>query len=224
MSNIFAYSIGKKLIMSLAGLFLITFLVVHLGINLLLVFSDSRDMFNIAAHFMASNIAIKVFEIVLFGGFLIHMLYGVITWLQNYIARGADRYKVSNNAQTSFFSKYMIHTAIIVGIFLVLHLMDFYIKAKFLGEAPVVMINGKELHDLGLLVIRRFQIGWVVGVYIVALLGLAFHLHHGFQSAFQTIGFNHEVYTPVIKVIGLFYSILIPAGFIFIALYTYYHF
>jgi succinate dehydrogenase / fumarate reductase cytochrome b subunit len=102
--------------------------------------------------------------------------------------------------------------------------MDFYIKAKFLGEAPVVIVNGKELHDLGLLVIQRFQIGWVVGVYIVALLGLAFHLHHGFQSAFQTIGFNHEVYTPVIKVIGLLYSIIIPAGFIFIALYTYYHF
>ena len=75
MSNIFNSSIGKKLMMSLMGLFLITFLIVHLGINLLLIFYKSREPFNVAAHFMSTNIVIRILEVVLFGGFLLHIIY-----------------------------------------------------------------------------------------------------------------------------------------------------
>jgi succinate dehydrogenase / fumarate reductase cytochrome b subunit len=121
MSNIFASSIGKKLIMSLAGLFLIVFLVVHLSINLSLIFSDSREIFNKAAHFMSSNILIKIFEFILFGGFILHMFYGLFLQIKNWIARGR-RYRIENFSQTSFFSKFMILTVIMS--FLVLHLMD----------------------------------------------------------------------------------------------------
>ena len=215
-------SIGKKLIMSLAGIFLLSFLIVHLGINLLLVIFKSRDAFNIAAHFMATNIVIKVFEIVLFGGILIHAIYGIIVSLQNMAARGPVRYAKTYNSQTSFFSKFMFHTAVIIGIFLVLHLMDFYIKSKFFGAAPEIQINGKPYHDLGLLVEKRFEIGWVVVFYCVALLGLGFHLHHGFQSAFQTLGINHKTYTPVIKKIGILYTIVVTVGFILIPLFFYF--
>ncbi|MBN1116078.1 MAG: succinate dehydrogenase cytochrome b subunit [Bacteroidales bacterium] len=220
MSNIFSFSVGKKLIMSLMGLFLIAFLVVHLGINLTLIFCDTTDNFNIAANFMGTNIVVKVMEITLFGGFFLHIIYGLILSIQNMIARPVN-YKVANNSQTSFFSKYMFHTAVIIGIFLVLHLFDFYIKAKFLHGAESVIINGEEMHDLGALVIERFQILWVDIVYIVALLGLAFHLHHGFQSAFQTIGLNHPVYTPIVKGLGLAYTILVPLGFILIPVIIY---
>lgn len=221
MSNIFSSSVGKKLLMSLAGLFLIIYLIIHLGINLLVLCNDPES-FNRAAHFMGTNPVIRVMEFVLFSGFLIHMIYGVIVSIQNWIARPVG-YKKNNNSQTSFFSKYMFHTAVIVTIFLVLHLLDFYIKAKFLGEVPdITYDDGKTMHNLGVLVITRFKIGWVVIVYVVALLGLGFHLHHGFQSAFQTIGMNHPVYTPIIKAVGLIYTIVVSAGFILIPIVAYF--
>jgi succinate dehydrogenase / fumarate reductase cytochrome b subunit len=220
MSNIFSSSVGKKLIMSLAGLFLISFLIVHLVINLL-IFKDSPEAFNKAAHFMGTNPIIKVMEIVLFGGFLLHMFYGVIVTIQNWIARPIG-YKVSNDSQTSFFSKYMLHTAVVITIFLVLHLFDFYIKAKFIGVVQEISYDGKPYHDLAALVIARFKIWWVDLVYILALLGLGFHLHHGFQSAFQTLGLNHPVYTPLIKNFGLIYTILVTFGFICIPLLVYF--
>lgn len=222
MGNMFKSSIGKKLIMSLAGLFLITFLVVHMGINLLLIFSDSTDSFNIAAHFMATNPIVKIMEITLFGGFLLHMIYGVIVSVQNMVARGSVRYKVSNNSQLSIFSKYMFHTAIIITIFLVIHLVDFYLKAKLFHGAEEVTINGVDMHNLGALVVAKFQIGGYVAFYVLSLLLLAFHLHHGFQSAFQTLGINHKKYTPAIKTLGVLYSIFIPLGFIAIPIVIYF--
>jgi len=222
MGNMFNTSIGKKLIMSLAGIFLLSFLAVHLAINLSLVFYNSTDYFNLAAHFMATNSIIKVMEIILFGGFILHMLYGAIVSIQNTKASGIFRYKISNNSQLSFFSKYMFHTAVIITIFLVIHLANFYIKSKFLHGAEEIIIKGKKMHDLGALVIEKFQILPYSVFYIVALLILAFHLHHGFQSAFQTLGINHKIYTPIIKTIGVIYSILIPLGFIVIPVYIYF--
>ncbi|NJK84953.1 MAG: hypothetical protein HC906_02240 [Bacteroidales bacterium] len=82
--------------------------------------------------------------------------------------------------------------------------------------------NGKVYHDLGALVFERFKIGWVVLVYVVMLFGLGFHLHHGFQSAFQTLGLNNKKYTPAIKVFGVFYSVLITAGYIAIPVIIYF--
>lgn len=221
MSTMFKFSVGKKLIMSLAGLFLITFLAVHLAINLLLLFCDSTDSFNKAAHFMVTNPVIKVMEIVLFGGFFIHMIYGVILSVQNLLARPV-KYKIGNNSQLSFFSKYMLHTAIIVTIFLILHIFDFYIKSKFLGEVNDVIIDGETYHDLGQLVIQRFSMLGVVIFYVVTLFGLGFHLHHGFQSAFQTLGLNHPVYTPIIKGLGIVYTVLVTIGFMAIPVTIYF--
>ncbi len=203
------------------GLFLVVFLLVHLGINLLLVIFESRDYFNIAAHFMGTNILIKVFEIVLFGGFILHIIYGLIVQIQNWFARPVA-YAKTHPSQTSFFSKYMIHTAVIIGIFLVIHLFDFYLKAKFFGGVPDVEIHGKTYHDLGLLVIEKFQLGWVVVFYIAAFLFLGFHLLHGFQSAFQTFGLDHKRLTPLIKATGIVYTVIVVSGFILIPLLIYF--
>jgi len=221
MSNIFKFSVGKKLIVSLAGLFLITFLIVHLGINMLLIFMESNEAFNKAAHFMATNKIIKSMEIILFGGFLVHIIFSVVVNIQNMLARPIG-YKVKNNSQTSFFSKYMFHTAFIIAIFLVLHLFDFYLKAKLFGDIGEVIYDGEHYHDLGTLVIARFKIWWVDVIYIIALLALGFHLHHGFQSAFQTIGLNHPVYTPIVKAIGVIYSVIVTVGFISIPIVIYF--
>jgi succinate dehydrogenase / fumarate reductase cytochrome b subunit len=222
MSNIFNSSIGKKLMMALAGLFLSVFLLVHLGINLTLILFEDPRIFNIAAHFMASNIIIKVFEVVLFGGIFLHIIYGLIVQVLNWIARG-KRYKVYNNAQTSFFSKFMIHTALIILVFLVIHMFDFYFKAKFgHGHVEEVVYNGKHYHDLGSMVIEKFRILWVDVFYIACFLFLGFHLIHGFQSAFQTLGLNHSVYSPLIKALGLIYSFIVVAGFSAIPLVVYF--
>jgi len=212
-------SIGKKLIMSLAGLFLISFLCVHLGINLL-VLLENNTYFNKAAHFMASNKVIKVFEIILFLGFILHIIYGLILQIQNWLARPV-RYKVENlTNQTSFFSKYMIHTAIIIFIFLVLHLLDFYFEAKFWGEPPIDPLSG--VPDMAAMIEEEFQHTWVVIIYVVCFIFLAFHLNHAFQSAFQTLGMNHNKWTPLIKFLGLMYSILVPLGFALISIIIYF--
>lgn len=222
MSNIFTSSVGKKFIMSLAGLFLIIFLVLHLSINITLILFKTPETFNKAADFMENNLFIKIMEVILFGGILLHMIYGAVLQIQNLLARPV-RYRKANYSQTSFFSKYMLHTAIILTIFLVIHLLDFWIKNEFLGEVhDITYANGKTYHDLGALVIERFQIGWVVILYVVLLLGLGFHLHHSFQSAFQTLGLNHKTYTPVIKVLGVIYSIVVAGGFISIPVVIYF--
>ena len=213
-------SLTKKFVMAFAGLFLITFLFVHMGINLL-VLLPSTDAFNIAAHFMGTNILIKVFEVVLFGGFFIHIIYGLILQVQNWMAR-PNRYKVEGWSHTSPFSKFMIHTAVIIFIFLVIHLADFYFKAKFFGGVDEVMIDGKPYHDLGALVLAKFQmIGFVIG-YIVAFIILGFHLHHGFQSGFQSLGLNHTKYTPLIKSLSTLVSIVLAVGFSIIPLVIYF--
>jgi len=221
MSNIFTSSIGKKLMMSLAGLFLVVFLLVHLGINLMLIFSGSREMFNKAAYFMSNNVVVKIMELVLFGGFLLHMFYGVVIQMQNWFAR-PDRYKKDNYSQTSFFSKFMIHTAAIITVFLVIHLLDFYFKAKIFGDVPLVYYEGKEYHDLGIMVIEKFKLGGYVIFNIACFLFLAFHLLHGFQSAFQSLGLNHRLYTPLIKALGVIYTVIVTAGFILIPVYIYF--
>jgi succinate dehydrogenase / fumarate reductase, cytochrome b subunit len=215
-------SITKKVIMALAGLFLISFLLVHLGINLTMLIPNSgREIFNKAAHFMGTNSLIKVFEVVLFGGFIIHILYGLVLQLQNWRARPLG-YKVQATTQLSYFSKFMIHTGILIFIFLIIHMIDFYFKAKFADVVPSVTYDGKPYHDLGDLIIKKFQIpGFVIG-YIVAFLFLGFHLHHAFQSAFQSMGWNHSKYTPFIKNLSLIISVIIPLGFTIIPLIIYF--
>jgi len=217
MSNFFTSSIGKKLIMSLFGLFLIVFLVVHLGINLCLLRNDGGVWFTNAAHFMGTNYIVKVFEVVLMGGFLVHMVWGVMLWFQNLGARGGKGYAVTNNSQTSFFSKYMIHTGVIILAFLVLHFVNFYFKK--LGLVPVTNVLEGTEPDFYKDAIELFTQPLYSWVYIGFFVFLAFHLNHAFQSAFQTMGINHPTYTPIIKACGLIYSIVIPVGFAIIPIY-----
>ena len=220
MSSIFTSSIGKKLLMSLAGIFLIIFLLVHLGVNLLIVIFDDPMVFNKAAHFMSNNILIKIFEIALFGGFLLHIIYALILQIQNWIAR-PKRYNKANYSNTSFFSKFMIHTAMITLVFLVIHFMDFYIKAKF-GHASEVMVDGVAYHDFASEVIDKFKVLPFVIFYIAAFVFLGFHLVHGFQSAFKTLGMDHKKYTPTVQFLAIIYSSIVVGGFSFIPVYIYF--
>ena len=201
-------SITKKVLMALAGLFLVTFLCVHLGINLMLLRDDGGRTFSTAATFMGTNPLIKVFEIVLFAGFLLHILFGILVSFQNRAARPSP-YVCSNNSDTSFFSKYMFHTGIIVFLFLVLHFIDFYfIKIGLVAPPP-----GIESHDFYHRTLLLFSTPWYSLLYIVCFVFLGIHLNHAIQSAFQTLGWNHSKYIGAVKFIGTAYSVFIAAGF-----------
>ncbi|MEI6749074.1 MAG: succinate dehydrogenase cytochrome b subunit [Bacteroidales bacterium] len=212
--NLSYSSVTKKIIMALAGLFLISFLVVHLSINLLMLLNDGGALFTEAVHFMTTNPLIKVFEIVLFGGFLIHILIGIIIQVYNWMAR-PNRYKVEGFSHTSFFSKYMIHTGAIVFVFLIIHFSNFYFVKLGLVEPPA----GVKPHEFYTMAQLLFSSDLYSILYIILMVFLGFHLQHAFQSAFQTLGLTHSKYTPVIKAIGTIYSIVVPAGFAIIPLY-----
>ena len=207
--------------MSLAGIFLIVFLLVHLVVNLLVIIYKDPMVYNKAAHFMSSNILIKIFEIILFGGFLLHIIYALILQVQNWIAR-PKRYLKANYSNTSFFSKFMIHTAVITLVFLVIHFMDFYIKAKF-GHAAEIMVDGVAFHDFAAEIEDKFKILPFVIFYIAAFIFLGFHLIHGFQSAFKTLGLDNKKYTPVIQVLAILYSTVVVAGFSVIPVIIYFN-
>jgi succinate dehydrogenase / fumarate reductase, cytochrome b subunit len=218
MSNFFTSSIGKKVVMSLAGLFLMSFLVVHLSINLMLMRNDGGEWFKAGVHFMTTNPLIKIMEFVLFGGFLVHILWAAILTLQNMLARKTG-YAKTHASQTSFFSKYMVHTGVIVFLFLCLHFVNFYFVKLGLTKAPEGAMAVENSHDFYAMAINLFTNKIYSVIYMVFMILLSFHLHHAFQSAFQTLGLNHLKYTPIIKFVGWAYSILVPLGFAAIPVY-----
>ena len=209
-------SLTKKYIMALAGLFLMTFLVIHLAINLCLLRDDGGEWFNAAAHFMGTNYIIKFFEIFLFAGILIHILMGIILQIKNWMSRPVG-YKSGNKSTTSFFSKYMIYTGAVVFVFLFIHFINFYFMKMGWVEKTFTM-NGDE-PDFYLVAKALFANSTYSVLYIVLICVLGFHLNHAFQAAFQTLGINHPVYTKCIKGFGTFYSILIVVGFNIIPVY-----
>ncbi|PKP32872.1 MAG: succinate dehydrogenase [Bacteroidetes bacterium HGW-Bacteroidetes-17] len=216
-------SITKKVTTAIAGLFLIMFLMVHLGINLFIlpITENHQEMFAAAAHFMGTNWIVKVFEIVLMGAILIHVILGFILQFQNWAARGQQQYKVRSRSTTSFMSRYIIYTGIMILLFLAVHFYNFYFIKLGLVAAPDIanIAHPQEEHFYELAVyLFTNEIGYSV-LYIVSFIFLGIHLNHAFQSAFQTLGLNHKKYTPAIKIIGNLYSIIIPIGYMMIPLY-----
>jgi succinate dehydrogenase / fumarate reductase cytochrome b subunit len=208
MNKILFSSISKKIVMATAGLFLLLFLPVHLLINFMLLKSDPEP-FNKAAHFMATFPLVKVFEIVLIGAIIIHITWGIMLQIQNWLARPVG-YVSGNKAETSFFSRFMIWTGSSVLIFLVLHFFNFYFVK--LGLVP------GDAEDFYSIAHNLFKIPMYNYIYLACFTLLGFHLYHALGSAFKTLGLNHRIWTPVVNVIALIYAILLPAGFAFISI------
>jgi succinate dehydrogenase / fumarate reductase cytochrome b subunit len=208
--NAFSSSIGKKLIMGITGLFLVLFLIVHCFINALIFINDGGLTFNIGAHFMASNWLIRAGEIVLFVGLIAHIVQGARLTFQNQAARPV-KYAVSNgNANSKWYSRSMGLLGTLLLIFLIVHLSNFWVVSRFTG-IPTTDANGHE--DLFAVMKETFKNIWIVVLYVLAMVSLAYHLLHGFSSAFQTLGWNHKKYTPFIKGVGVWYSIIIALLF-----------
>ncbi|MCB9244850.1 MAG: succinate dehydrogenase cytochrome b subunit [Flavobacteriales bacterium] len=205
----FTSSIGRKIVMSLTGLFLITFLIVHLGVNLLTLVS--AELFNEASHFMATNPLIQAMQYVLALGFVLHISQGIILQIRNKQARPQNYAMNKPATNSSWSSRSMILTGLLILLFLILHLKDYFWVMKF-GEMPA----GQTDYDL---VTGLFQNKLYTLIYVASFILLGFHLDHGFQSAFQSAGVNHRKYTPMIRKIGRVYSLLMALGFSLIALY-----
>ena len=208
--NALSSSIGKKFIIGITGLFLISFLIVHCGINALIFINDGGLTFNVGAHFMATNWIIRAGEIVLFIGLLAHIFQALRLTLQNQKARPVKYAVNDGKANSKWYSRSMGLLGTLLLIFLVVHLKDFWVVSRFTG-IPTVDANGHE--DLYAVMREKFQDPVRVAVYILAMISLCYHLLHGFASAFQTMGWNHSKYNGIIKGAGIWYSIIISILF-----------
>lgn len=222
MSNEFSKtSVGRKILMAASGLFLLVFLLQHFIINLLSVIGENA--FNEASHFMGTNPLIQfAMQPILIFGVVFHLIMGIILELKNSAARPV-KYAYNNaKANSSWMSRNMIITGIMVMLFLGLHFYDFWfpeIKTKFIdGDMSGLTANGDGYRYFEELK-HKFVNPIRVGVYCLAFVFLSLHLLHGFQSAFQSVGFRHKKYTPLIQKLGKLYAIVIPVGFIFIAIF-----
>ena len=202
--------------MSLTGIFLILFLVVHLSGNFQLLLDDGGEKFNKYAKFMGSNPLIQFVAIGNYIFIALHTIQGLMIWAKNRAARGVP-YKVRNHSTSTFSSRNMAGLGMVILIFILIHLWQFWFQMKF-GDLPMATYDGEPVKNLFVTVEYAFQQWYFVVFYVVAMIVIGFHLWHGFQSAFQTLGLNHKKYTPLLRFLGKAYSVVVPAGFALIPL------
>lgn len=215
----FGSSIGRKYAMAASALFLIIFLLQHFAINFTSVFSE--QVFNDLSHFMGTNPLVQfAMQPLLIFGVVFHFIMGFVLEIKNRQAREVKYAQYNGGANASWTSRNMILSGAVILAFLGLHFYDFWIPeiaTKYVEGDLSGMVNGKfrYYHEM----VEKFHDPVRVGIYCLSFVLLSLHLLHGFQSAFQSVGVNHNKYTPMIKKLGNLYAIVIPVGFIFIALF-----
>ena len=222
MSKFLTASIGRKFVMSLSGIFLMAFIAVHLSLNLLLIFDDSGDLFNEGAHFMATNPLIKIMEPILGLGFVIHIIWSFLVEYENWKARPVKYAKKNMSGASSWASRNMLILGALVLVFLVIHIIDFFVKMKFTGHPLLeeTMVNGVHMENAYALVSGAFINSTLLSVlYIVGGILLGLHLSHGFWSSFQTLGLNNKFWLKRWQVIAKIYAWVVAVGFSVIPLY-----
>ncbi|MGB3465762.1 MAG: succinate dehydrogenase cytochrome b subunit [Cyclobacteriaceae bacterium] len=223
--DIFSSTIGRKIAMALSAFFLMIFLLQHLTINMTSVFS--AELFNELSHFMGTNPVVQfLLQPVLIFGVVFHFVMGFILEIKNNKARAISYAKNNASANSSWFSRNMIWTGLFILFFLVFHFKDFWIHEitiKYVKGDMSGLINPESV-DSGFRyyqeVVAMFENPLRVLVYVLAFVFLAMHLLHGFNSSFQSVGINNK-YTDSLQKVGVAYAILVPLGFIFIAVYHY---
>lgn len=217
--QVFTSSIGKKLVMAFTGIFLILFLLVHVSINACifadLFVNDDGAMFNKSAHFMGGTVLIRILEVGLFAGIFLHIIQGLVLEFDNRGKRSKGYAVPMGNRGSKWYSRSMGLLGTILLIFMVLHWYHFWIPARFTGQEYLtdVTYNGVEMHNMFNLMQFTFSHLWVVIVYVLACISLSYHLLHGFQSSFRTVGVYNNKWMALIKSVGVVYSILVPFVF-----------
>ncbi|MBS1937464.1 MAG: succinate dehydrogenase cytochrome b subunit [Bacteroidetes bacterium] len=212
--GLFGSALAKKYWMALTGLFLITFLVVHAAINAMIFFNDGGVTFNKWAHFMGTNLIIRTMEIVLFAGLVLHVVDGIVLTAQNRAARPVNYAFAKHNANSRWYSRSMAILGILILLFLVVHLANFWVKTRHIaGSMEPYGVDAAGRENLFALMGDVFSYPLVVVVYVLGCFSLFWHLLHGFKSAFQSLGLNHRQYNGIISFVGAAFSIVVPLLF-----------
>ena len=204
--------------MALTGIFLITFLLVHVGLNAC-IFADWTDptddgqMFNKAAHFMGSTIITRILEIVLFAGFIIHIIQGYVIEAKNRHMRGTNYRKDLGNRGSAWMSRSMALLGTIIFLFLVVHISKFWWSSRITHDMDQVTYNGVQMHNVFLRMFEVFQEPLIVLLYLVGVAALGFHLLHGFHSSFRSMGVHNKKYLNMLKTLGYGFTVLVCVGF-----------
>lgn len=215
-SHFFTSAIGRKFVMALTGIFLITFLLVHVGLNACIFAdlgwinpADNGEMFNKAAHFMGSTIVTRILEIVLFVGFIIHIIQGYVVEANNRARRGQGYQIGLGSRGSTWMSRSMAILGTLIFMFLILHISKFWWSSRVTHDLAPANYNGVKMHDLYLRMYEVFQSPVIVIIYVLSVLFLAFHLWHGFHSAFRSMGVHNKKYLNLLKVLGYGFTILV---------------
>lgn len=201
--QMFTSPVGRKYVMGLTGIFLILFLIIHATVNACIFLNDGGKFFNEAAHFMAYNWIVRILEVGLFAGFIIHIIQGLMLWKMNRAARPVKYYMQRYTPKIKWYSRSMGILGTLLLLYLVMHLAQFW-----MGTKREILFGGPEWNLYAQMKVIFTNPVWFV-LYMVGLASLLFHLLHGFQSAFQSLGMNDKKWTPLIKGAGVAYSYII---------------
>ncbi len=216
LNNFLTSSVGRKLVMAITGLSLIGFLIVHCYINALMFADDNGEAFVEAASFMSHNPIIRIMEVGLILGFIIHIYQGISLWISNSSKRKV-KYKVKpGNATSKWYSRYMGVLGSLILLFLIIHLGDFWVPnrtGQFAEEADMF----EKMKNV-------FSNPAAVGIYVMGCIALAFHLIQGFKSAFQSLGWTHSKYAKTITSAGIVFSVLVSTIFASMPIWMHFHY
>jgi succinate dehydrogenase / fumarate reductase cytochrome b subunit len=219
-SQFFTSVVGRKIVMALTGLFLISFLLVHVGLNSTIfndlpIFnkSDNGSMFNRAAHFMGAALVIRIMEFGLFAGFILHIIQGYAIEIKNRKLRGAGYRTSLGNKGSKWYSRSMAILGTLIFLFLIMHVSHFWVPSRITHSLEPVTYNNVETHNLFLKMYETFQQPLVVILYVLGVISLAYHLFHGFHSAFRSLGVHNKKYLGLLKTLGYGFTIIVAILF-----------
>ncbi len=220
--------------MALSGIFLITFLIVHVGVNSCIFYdlplfnsNDDGSMFNRAAYFMGNSLVVRILEIVLFAGFLLHIIQGYAIEAKNRSRRGKSYAKDLGNRGSTWMSRSMALLGTLIFLYLIIHVAQFWVPSRITHDVDPVKYPGisgdREMHNMYLLMFETFQQEWVVVLYLVGVIALGFHLWHGFHSSFRSIGVHNKKYLTMLKTLGYGFTIIVCILFALMPISMYLH-
>jgi succinate dehydrogenase / fumarate reductase cytochrome b subunit len=217
--GIYKSTLFRKIVMSLTGLFIAFFLIIHLAGNLQLLLPEevAHEQYNWYSHLLSGNIIIEVIAILLYISILVHIFDALYITIHNYRAGGPSLKRDTRSKVSSWYSRNMGVLGIVILIFLVVHLKDYWYIYKF-GELPLDAQGNKDLYTI---VMASFENLWYVILYLAGFIGLAYHLAHGVSSAFRTLGLYSKSYIKIFKYLGYAFAILLPLGYAIVAVILY---
>lgn len=211
--HIFSSSVGKKIIMALTGIFLILFLVVHVCLNACIWANDHGKTFNLAADFMGTNVVIRTLEVGLFIFFIIHIVQGLVLTAHNRSTRAIGNDMKYGNRGSRWYSRSMGLLGTLVLLFLIVHISNFWVPSRWHRVPEFEPLSSEHIADLFGLMQATFSNIAIVIIYVLGCISLAYHLAHGFQSAFRTLGVLNKRYVRMLVNIGNVFSVVVSLAF-----------